>query len=61
MMTAAVENLRDEEQEAFDALPDGLKDSPQGNTSEVAIEQLEAAFTSLEEAVGSLQEIEGVS
>lgn len=46
---ALVEALRDEEQGAFDNLPEGLQQSDRGQGMEAAVEQLEAAISALEE------------
>lgn len=50
----AAENLRDEEQEAFDALPEGLQQSERGQVSESAAENLGYVAESLIEADAAL-------
>lgn len=50
------ESLRDEEQDAFDAIPESLQQSDRGQTSESAIAAIEELVSSLETARDSLQE-----
>lgn len=52
-----IQNILDEEQEAFDNMPEGLQLSDNGMISEEAQENLEAAIDSLEEAISHLEEI----
>ena len=52
-----VQNILDEEQEAFDNLPDNLKETDNGIASEEAQESLDAALNALEDAIGYLEEI----
>ena len=51
-----LETIKDEEQEAYDNLPEGLQQAERGQASEQAISCLEDAISSLEDAVGSLEE-----
>lgn len=44
-----LESIRDEEQESFDNLPEGLQASEQGQNSEAAVSALETAIGSLED------------
>ena len=44
----ALEGVRDEEQEAFDNLPEGLQSAERGQDMEAAIEALTEAFETLE-------------
>ena len=53
---AQLETVKDEEQEAYDNLPEGLQQADRGQASEQAISALEDAISSLEDAVGSLEE-----
>ena len=53
---AEAESLRDEEQEAFDNLPELFQQGDKGETMQNAIDALEQAISSLEEAVSSLNE-----
>jgi hypothetical protein len=52
-----VQNILDEEQEAFDNMIEGARTSNNGMVSEEAQESLEAAIEALEEAIGCLEEI----
>ena len=52
-----IQNLLDEEQEAYDSMPEGLQISENGMVSEEAQENLDAAIESLEEAISYLEEI----
>lgn len=46
---AAIEAVRDEEQEAFDGMPEGLQASDRGQASEQAISNLDSALDTLAE------------
>lgn len=52
-----IQNILDDEQEAFDNMPEGLQISENGIISEEAQENLDAAIDALEEAIGYLEEI----
>lgn len=52
-----VQNILDEEQEAYDNMPENLQLSENGMISEDAQESLDAAIDALEEAVSCLEEI----
>ena len=52
-----IQNILDDEQEAFDNMPEGLQASDNGMASEEAQENLDAAIDALEEAIGYLEEI----
>lgn len=54
---ALIQNILDDEQEAFDNMPEGLQVSENGMASEDAQENLDAAIESLEEAISYLEEI----
>jgi hypothetical protein len=43
------ESVRDDEQEFYDNMPDGLRSGDRGSASEAAIEKLEAAIQDLDE------------
>lgn len=45
-----IEKLRDEEQEAYDNLPEGLQEGAKGDSMYEAIDNLDSALGSLEEA-----------
>lgn len=51
-------DLRDEEQESFDNMPEGLQQGDRGQASSDAIDQLEGAISHLETVQEALQELE---
>ena len=53
----ALEQARDEEQDAFDNLPESIQESERGETMEEYIGYLEDACDSVETALDSLNEI----
>lgn len=52
-----VQDILNDELEAYDNMPEGLQGSENGIVSEEAQENLEAAIDSLEEAISYLEEI----
>ena len=56
-LKAAIEELRDEEQEYFDGIPDNLQSGERYEQAESALDNLESAISSLEETVGYIEEI----
>lgn len=52
-----VQDILDDECEAFDNMPEGLQASENGIVSEEAQESLDAAIDALEEAISYLEEI----
>ena len=52
-----VQEILDDEQNAYDNMPEGLQESENGIVSMEAQESLEAAIDSLEEAISYLEEI----
>ena len=52
-----VEEIRDEEQEAYDNLPESIQDGERGEEMEGYIELIEDALNSIEEAIDYLNEI----
>jgi len=48
---ADIETARDEEQESFDNLPEGIQDSHRGDAMRAAVDNLDYAVTSAEEAI----------
>lgn len=52
-----VQNILDDEQEAYENMPESLQCSDNGLVSEEAQESLEAAIEALEEAISCLEEI----
>jgi phage shock protein A len=53
-----LDSLRDEEQEAYDNTPESLQESDRGYAMQEAIDNLESACNSVEEAVDTLNGIE---
>lgn len=53
-----LDSLRDEEQEAYDNMPESLQESDRGYAMEEAVDNLESAYNSVEEAVDTLNGIE---
>ncbi len=56
-ISSLVQNILDEEQEAYDNMPEGIQASENGMISEDAQENLDATIDALEEAIGYLEEI----
>lgn len=54
-----LEDIRDEEQEAFDNLPEGLQCSERGEAMEEAISELDDVITTLEGLAEDLENIIG--
>lgn len=52
-----MQNILNDEQEAYDNIPENLQGSYRGMESEEAQENLEAAIEALEEAISYLEEI----
>ena len=50
-----IQSLLEEEQNAFDALPESLQEAERGEAMQEAIDNLDAASSSVEEAVESLE------
>ncbi|HFV9293932.1 TPA: hypothetical protein ACIAIE_003788 [Serratia fonticola] len=51
-----VEDVRDEEQEAFDSMPEGLQQSERGQKLEMAISCIEEIIDGLEQACDQINE-----
>ncbi|WP_411752129.1 hypothetical protein [Serratia sp. (in: enterobacteria)] len=51
-----VEDVRDEEQDAFDSMPEGLQQSERGQKSEMAISCIEEIIDGLEKACDQINE-----
>jgi phytoene/squalene synthetase len=49
---ADLESVRDEEQEAFESMPESLQEGDRGETAQQAIECLEAAIDAIEAFTG---------
>lgn len=56
-LMATVEVIRDEEQDAFDNLPESFQSSERGETMEENIDTLDSAYNSIEEAKDLLEEL----
>ena len=48
---ANLENIQEEEQECFDNLPESFQDGEKGETAQEAIDSLQNAYDSIEEAI----------
>lgn len=55
---SAVEELRDEEQEYLDNIPENLQGSERYDLAEQALENLNSAYDSIEEAASYLEDAE---
>ena len=55
----AIEEMRDDEECKFDNMPEGLQESERGEAMQEAIDNLESASSSLEEAIDYINEIIG--
>lgn len=51
-----IEEIKDEEQEAYDNLPESLQDGEKGEKMYDAIDNLDSAYSSLEDVIGYLDE-----
>lgn len=58
-LQAELEGIRDEEQEAYDNLPENLQNSELAETMSEAIDNIDYAFTSLDEAAEYLHDVLG--
>lgn len=52
-----LEEIRDQEQDAFDNLPEGIQESGKGEQMEEYISQMESAIDDLESSKSSLEEV----
>lgn len=57
-LKADLDSILEEEQEAFDNLPESLQEGERGQASQTAIESLESAQSAFEEVVDALNYIE---
>lgn len=53
-----IEAIRDDEQEAYDAMPESFQNGERGEAMQNAIDTLDSAATSLDEASSTLEELE---
>lgn len=51
-----LEQVRDEEQDCFDNLPEGIADSERGEKFEECIDNLDSAISSIEESIGYIND-----
>ena len=56
---ALIEQIRDEEQESFDNMPESLQQSDRGNASEAAAEELEDAAGNLQYVIDGIENAKG--
>lgn len=52
-----LENISDDEQEAYDNLPESIQDSERGETMQENVDDIEDASSSLQDIIDQLQEI----
>ena len=52
-----IDNIAEEEQEAYDNMPEGLQEAERGQTIYENISDLESASSDLEDIISNLQEI----
>jgi len=50
-----LESIKDEEQDAFDNMPESLQQGDRGQDAETAISNLEEAINSIESAISALE------
>jgi hypothetical protein len=55
-LRSELEQTREDEQDKFDNMPEGLQQGERGQAIEEAVSTLEEAISSLEEAIGSAEE-----
>ena len=51
-----LDSMKDEEQDKFDNMPEGLQESERGEAMQEAIEQLETVCDNLDEVISALEE-----
>lgn len=52
-----VESIKDEEEEAFEGMPENLQGSERGDAIQQYVDALEAISSNLEDAIGQIQDI----
>jgi len=57
--SADLDAVKEEEQEAFDNLSEGLQQSEQGQNAEAAVQAMDNAMQSLNDAGASIEEAQG--
>lgn len=50
-----LESIRDEEQEAFDNMPEGMQQGERGTAMEAAVQELDEAIDGLDSALSNIQ------
>lgn len=55
----ALEELKDEEQECYDNLPEGIQCSERGEAMQEAVEYMEAAYDNIQDAIDNISEVLG--
>lgn len=55
-IAAEIEAIRDDEQEYYDVMPEGIQMSEKGEVAEAAISQMDEAMTAIEEACSAIGE-----
>jgi hypothetical protein len=53
----SIETIRDEEQEKFDNLPEGLQQSENGQKFEETVGSLDEVISNLEDAIGNIDSV----
>ena len=56
VLKACIEEIMEEEQDAFDNLPESFQDSERGEIMTEKIDNMENAISSLEEVIGYIEE-----
>lgn len=56
----AIDGIKDEEQEAYDNLPESLQDGEKGQQMQYAVEKLEEAVNELEELVDNAPDFDAI-
>lgn len=56
-LKAQLESVRDDEQDAFDNMPESLQESERGETMQEAIDNMEYAIDNLDDAIDNLNEM----
>jgi uncharacterized protein YukE len=55
-LQSALELFKDEEQECYDNLPEGIQYSEKGEAMESAVESMEAAYDNIQDAIDNISE-----
>lgn len=55
-LSVTIESIRDDEQDYFDNMPEGIQSSEKGERAEAATYALDMAYEAIEEAIGQLEE-----